>query len=268
MSNGDQTVKYTLDITQKPSVVLTYYDSDGITVLGKSRREKGKTIEHFDFGADDVTVEEGFKMRGWYHEPEGGLKYTLEEKVVEDISLYAMTTIIEEVSNSAIYNFDLTDIYFDPDNHEAFNPKGKGFYWYDDIHGWAFKNDNQIDLLVGPRATISLKLCQENYANDSIIVISQAGDTLSILSPKVEEDGDLVNYLYEGDVAAENMGYICGPMPVAPGIAQLDDDFRALIMLDAESLRKGQVIKSFDDRPDVQALYDAAWSRIKATDDR
>jgi pectin methylesterase-like acyl-CoA thioesterase len=199
MSNGDQTVKYTLDITQKPSVVLTYYDSDGITVLGKSRREKGKTIEHFDFGADDVTVEEGFKMRGWYHEPEGGLKYTLEEKVVEDISLYAMTTIIEEVSNSAIYNFDLTDIYFDPNNHEAFNPKGEGFYWYDDVHGWAFKNDNQIDLLVGPRATISLKLCQENYAKDSIIVISQAGDTLSILSPKVEEDGDLVNYLYEGE---------------------------------------------------------------------
>ena len=199
MSNGDQTVKYTLDITQKPSVVLTYYDSDGITVLGKSRREKGKTIEHFDFGADDVTVEEGFKMRGWYHEPEGGLKYTLDEKVGKDISLYAMTTAIEEVSNSAIYNFDLTDIYFDPDNHEAFNPKGKGFYWYDDIHGWAFKNDNQIDLLVGPRATISLKLCQENYAKDSIIVISQAGDTLSILSPKVEEDGDLVNYLYEGE---------------------------------------------------------------------
>ena len=199
MSNGDQTVKYTLDITQKPSVVLTYYDSDGITVLGKSRREKGKTIEHFDFGADDVTVEEGFKMRGWYHEPEGGLKYTLDEKVGKDISLYAMTTAIEEVSNSAIYNFDLTDIYFDPDNHEAFNPKGKGFYWYDDIHGWDFKNDNQIDLLVGPRATISLKLCQENYAKDSIIVISQAGDTLSILSPKVEEDGDLVNYLYEGE---------------------------------------------------------------------
>ena len=199
MSSGDQTVKYTLDITQKPSVVLTYYDSDGITVLGKSRREKGKTIEHFDFGADDVTVEEGFKMRGWYHEPEGGLKYTLDEKVGKDISLYAMTTAIEEVSNSAIYNFDLTDIYFDPDNHEAFNPKGKGFYWYDDIHGWAFKNDNQIDLLVGPRATISLKLCQENYAKDSIIVISQAGDTLSILSPKVEEDGDLVNYLYEGE---------------------------------------------------------------------
>lgn len=199
MSNDDQTVKYTLNITQKPSVVLTYYDSDGITVLGKSRREIGKAIEHFDFGADDVTVEEGFKMRGWYHEPEGGLKYTLEEKVVEDISLYAMTTIIEEVSNSAIYNFDLTDIYFDPNNHEAFNPKGEGFYWYDDVHGWAFKNDNQIDLLVGPRATISLKLCSENDPKDSILVMSEAGDTLSVLTPHVKEDGDLVNYLYEGD---------------------------------------------------------------------
>ena len=199
MSNGDQTAKYTLNIKQKPSAKLTYYDSDGFTVIGESRREIGKAIDHFDFDYDDVSVEEGYKMRGWYHEPTGAAKYTVNEIVNSDISLYAMTTIIEEVSTSAVYNFDLTDIYFDPDNHEAFNPKGKGYYWFDEVHGWAFKNDNQIDLLVGPRATISLKLCQENSATDSILVISQYGDTLSILSPKVKEDGDLVNYLYEGD---------------------------------------------------------------------
>lgn len=199
MSNGDQTAQYTLNIKQKPSAKLTYYDIDGTTVLGESRREIGKTIDHFDISFDAVQVKKGFKMRGWYHEPDGVRKYTVGEIVNTDISLYAKATVIEEVSTSAIYNFDLTDIYFDPADHEAFNPKGKGYYWYDDIHGWAFKNDNQIDLLVGPRATISLKLCQENNATDSILVISEAGDTLSILSPKVKEDGDLVNYLYEGD---------------------------------------------------------------------
>lgn len=199
MSNGEeQTLKYTLEFTLKPSAKLTYYDSDGITVLGEARREIGTIIDHFDISYDDVTVEEGFRMRGWYHEPDGGLRYTIGETVDTDINLYAMTTAIEVVSTTAIYNFDLTDIYFDPANHEAFNPIGEGFYWFDDTHGWAFKDGNQIDLLVGPKATISIKLCEEN-GNDTIIIRSEAGDTLTTIQAKAIEDGELYNYAYEGE---------------------------------------------------------------------
>lgn len=198
MNNGEQTISYTLNITLKSSVKLTYYDSDGRTVLGESRRELGKTIDRFDVSFDAVTVKEGFKMRGWYHEPDGGLKYTVGETVNADKSLYAIITPIEEVSTSALYNFDLTDIYFDSANHEAFNPKGDGFYWFDEVHGWAFKDGNQIDLLVGPKATISLKLCQENEG-DTIIVKSELGDTITILKANAENDGDITNYMYEGE---------------------------------------------------------------------
>lgn len=199
MSSEDmQTVQYKLNIKQKPSAKLTYYDSDGITVLGESRRELGAIIDHFDVNFDAVTVEEGYKMRGWYHEPDGGLRYTIGETVNTNISLYAITTAIEEASTSAIYDFNLTDIYFDPANHEAFNPKGDGFHWFDDVHGWAFKDGNQIDLLVGPKATISIKLCQEND-NDTILIKSEVGDTLSILKTDVKDDGDIVNYMYNGE---------------------------------------------------------------------
>lgn len=199
MSSEDmQTVQYKLNIKQKPSAKLTYYDSDGITVLGESRRELGAIIDHFDVNFDAVTVEEGYKMRGWYHEPDGGLRYTIGETVNTNISLYAITTAIEEASTSAIYDFNLTDIYFDPANHEAFNPKGDGFHWFDDVHGWAFKDGNQIDLLVGPKATISIKLCQEND-NDTILIKSEAGDTLSIVKTDVKDDGDIVNYMYNGE---------------------------------------------------------------------
>ena len=198
MSNGEQDIEYTLKITQKPSAKLTYYDSDGITVLGESRREIGKTIDQFDVSFSAVTVNEGYKMRGWYHEPDGGLKYTLGETVNADMSLYAIVTVIEEASTSAVYNYDLTDIYFDPTNHEAFNPKGEGYHWSDETHGWAFVDGNQIDLLVGPRATISMKLCQENE-NDTILVKSEAGDTISILSAMTEEDGAFANFTYNGD---------------------------------------------------------------------
>ena len=197
-SDDDQTVQYTLKVTQKPSAKLTYYDSDGVTILAEARREIGTTIDHFDVSDDAVTVKKGYKMRGWYHEADGGRKFTVGETVDYDISLYALATIIEEASTSAIYNYDLTDIYFDPNNHEAFNPKGEGFGWASETHGWAFKDGNQIDLLVGPRATITLKLCQENQ-NDTIVFMSEAGDTLTVLNATVTEDGDFVHYNYEGD---------------------------------------------------------------------
>lgn len=199
MSNADGlTVQYTLNITEKPSAILTYYDIDGISVIDRVRREIGKTIDHFDISDDYVTVKDGYKMRGWYHEPDGGLKYTVGETVYADMNLYAIATVIEEVSTSAAYNYDLTDIFFDPHNHEAFNPKGDGFHWSDETHGWAFMDGNQIDLLVGPRATISLKLCQEND-NDTILIKSETGDTLTILSAKTEEDGAFANYTYIGE---------------------------------------------------------------------
>ncbi len=75
-----------------------------------------------------------------------------------------------------------------------------------------------------------------------------------------------INYLYTGDVAAANMDYICGPMPVATGISLLDDDYRNLIVLDDNELRNGQVLRSFDGAPEVQELYNRAWDRIKATE--
>ena len=198
MSNGEQTVQYELTVTQKPSVELTYFDTDGTTILGVGRREIGQAIKLFDVSSKDVTVKKGYKMRGWYHKPDGGQKYTVDETVDTDINLYAIATIIEEVSTSAVYNYDLTDIFFDPDNHEAFNPNGEGFGWVSETHGWAFKNDNQIDLLVGPRATVTLKLCNENQEG-TIIFKTETGDTLTVLNATVEEDGDFVHYNYNGE---------------------------------------------------------------------
>lgn len=75
-----------------------------------------------------------------------------------------------------------------------------------------------------------------------------------------------INYMYVGEVAAANMDYICGPMPVASGIALLDDDYRDLIVLDEDELKMGQVLRSFDTVPEVQELYNRAWDRIKATE--
>jgi len=73
-----------------------------------------------------------------------------------------------------------------------------------------------------------------------------------------------VNYIYDGDVAAVNMNYICGPNPVKPGIEQLDDEYRKLIVLDEETLKRGRVLTPIED-PAVMELYNKAWDKIKAT---
>ena len=73
-----------------------------------------------------------------------------------------------------------------------------------------------------------------------------------------------IDYIYDGDVAAENMDYICAPNPVKPGIDKLDEDYRRLIVLDEETLKHGQVLANLDDA--VMELYNKAWDRIKATE--
>lgn len=75
-----------------------------------------------------------------------------------------------------------------------------------------------------------------------------------------------INYIYDGEVAKVNMEYICGPNPVKPGIDALDPDYRKLIVLSPEMLKKGQVLKGFDGQPAVMELYNKAWDRIKATE--
>ena len=77
-----------------------------------------------------------------------------------------------------------------------------------------------------------------------------------------------INYIYDGEVAKVNMEYICGPNPVKPGIDALDEDYRKLIVLDETTLKKGQVLKGFDDQPAVMELYNKAWDKIKATEAR
>ena len=198
ISTSDSTVTYTLNFVRKTSYVLTYVDVDKESVIDESTRDEGESIGQFDVNSEDVNVEEGFKMRGWFHNPEGGIRYTVNDIVTEDITLYAKATEIEEISTSKRYTFDLTDEYFYPEDHEAFNPVGEGYHWIDAGHGWAFKDGNRIDLLVGPKATLKLSLCQYGMG-DSIYVRSEAGDTLSVLNGKVENDGDFVSYTYEGE---------------------------------------------------------------------
>ena len=200
MSFGETNVEYVLTLTQKPDYTLTYIDTDKQTVLGTATREKDEAIGAFDIDYATATADEGMKVRGWFLKTAGGEKYTADYVVTSDINLYAVATEIEESSTYKKYFFDLTDKLFDPADHEAFNPSGN-YYWHDAQHGWAFKADdnNKIDLLVGPKATISVTLCRYGSAND-IVITDANGNELGRIPGKNNEDIDaeVVAFLYEG----------------------------------------------------------------------
>ena len=110
-----------------------------------------------------------------------------------------------------------------------------------------------------PRGDIGFALPKEGYtiAFDEMVVAKDAR--------RKDLAYAFINYIYDGEVAAANMDYICGPNPVKPGIDLLDEEYRKVIVLDADALKNGQVLKGFDD-PAVLELYNRAWDKIKATE--
>jgi len=115
---------------------------------------------------------------------------------------------------------------------------------------------------VPPRDDVGFVLPKEGYsiAFDEMVIAKDSKHKALAYA--------FINYIYDGDVAAVNMDYVCGPSPVKPGIDKLDEEYRNLIVLDDEMLKKGQVLKSFVDNPKAMELYNNAWDRIKATSAR
>ena len=113
---------------------------------------------------------------------------------------------------------------------------------------------------VPARDDVGFALPKEGFsiAFDEMVVAKSA--------PRKDLAYAFINYIYDGEVAKVNMEYICGPNPVKPGIDALDEEYRSLIMLTPEQLKRGQLLRSFDGKPEVMALYNKAWDRIKATE--
>lgn len=85
-------------------------------------------------------------------------------------------------------------------------------------------------------------------------------------APNPELAHKFINYLYDAEVAKKNIEYVMGPMPVAPALDALDEDLKAKVVVPPEVLKRGEVLKDFDDKPEIREIYVKAWDRIKATD--
>lgn len=188
---GATTMDYVLNVVYKPDFTLTYVDTDGSTITTQSV-EKGQTIGTFAANIENAKSTEGKKARGWFKNNYVGEKYATTDVVEDNISLYAIETEIEVASDSRKYVFDLRDKFFYAEDHEAFNPTGKGA-WHDATHGWAFSNGDQLQLLVGPKASVLLTLCA--YSAETDITVSNG----ATVAAKAETDGGMGSFNYEGE---------------------------------------------------------------------
>ncbi|MBR2151128.1 MAG: InlB B-repeat-containing protein [Prevotella sp.] len=208
MTAGETQMDYVLNVIYKPDYTLEYIGVDG-SVLATQNVEEDAAIGEFAFDINNASAtKEGYKARGWFKTPVLGEKYTTADVITANTKLYAIQTEIEESSTYKKYFFDLADKNFYPEDHEAFNPSGEGFYWHDAQHGWAFKNGNTVDLLVGPKATVTVILCQ--YGSGTGIAVKKGDEVLTTLPGIAEGDGGTAVYNYEGDAGTLTLEMQCG----------------------------------------------------------
>ena len=188
MTAGNTTLSYVLTIVTKPQYTLTYYNTDG-TVMGTQQVEKDAAIGTFAIDSQRATAPEGMAVRGWFKKASGGEKFTTDYVITGNMSLYAVATEIETASMSKKYTFNLGDPNFDANDHEAFNPTGGA--WHDSQHGWSFSAGDKIQLLVGPKATISFTTCQFAKGTLNINGVS--------LNVQATTDGEVVTYTHDGE---------------------------------------------------------------------
>lgn len=195
---GETELTYVLTVVFKPDFTVSYIDSDGTTVLGTQTVEKDAAIAEFAKNVADVTVADGKKFRGWFEKVDGGRKIAADEVITKDINLFAIVTDIETNSPDARYYYDLTNIYFYAEDHEAFIPEGNGKF-HDGQHGWDFSSGDKLNLLVGGHAYINLGLCAYSKADANITLSDATGTELGNITAKSSTDGQSASFEYNGE---------------------------------------------------------------------
>jgi pectin methylesterase-like acyl-CoA thioesterase len=203
-ANGDKAT-YVATFVFKPDFTVSYVNVDG-SVIGTQIVEKDAAISEFKYGEKDVTVADGKKFRGWFVAAKGGRKYTEAEVITSDLNVYAVTTDIETESATARYSYNLKDLYFEADDHEAFNPEGTCAF-HDAIHGWVFNNGDKLNVLVGGHAYILLDLCTYSKSGAKIAISNAAGEELATISATVSTDGGSNTYEYDGEAGVLTLSF-------------------------------------------------------------
>ncbi len=124
--------------------------------------------------------------------------------------------------------------------------------------GHGYSSDSTQVIMDDESGQIAFSLPKEGYtvAFDEMVISADA--------PHPELAYEFINFLYDPEIAKENMEYVYAPMPVTAALAALEPKLKSIVALDAETISRGEVLRDFDDQPEVRAYYIQAWDRVKA----
>lgn len=185
------------NVEVKENVNITYYDTDGTTVLGKETVNTSKPLTFIAGIESKVTIPEGYKFRGWFDGTvESSEKVNKGAELLLDLELYAKATPEEKATDGSSYTYNLTKSNFYQEDHELINIDGGA--WHDVKHGWSFSKGGTITLSVAKKAHIDIALCSES--KDGTLTITDASGTeWASFNAKATADGDVKGIDYKGN---------------------------------------------------------------------
>ena len=180
--------------------VVSYYDTDGTTLIGSQTLSKDDTEEgylklKYQYGKEDVSIGQGQVFRGWFNGTgESAQKVTEGAEIYTDMSLYAKATDKETTTEGSEYQYDLSKINWYQEDHENITITGGAYY---NRHGWRMQKNGTIKLQVGSQAKVTITLCnQESKGN--ITVTDADGNQLGSFSALALSDGATETITWEG----------------------------------------------------------------------
>lgn len=194
-----------------PQAIVTYYDVNGITVIGRDTVSGGSALA-YKYGASDVTVAEGKAFRGWFASAEANaLKVAEGTTVIESLKLYAHATDIEVAEEGKVFYYDLKQRSFYPEDHELITITGGAYQGAQ--HGWQFSKNGIVAIEVAGNALISLSLCKYGNAGTIACVDADSNPVGESVTLPVATDGGKGVFRYVGDPTTltftlSNGGYI------------------------------------------------------------
>ena len=170
-----------------PEVIVKYYNTDGSTLIGKETVAGGSKLA-FKYGAADVTVADGKAFRGWFNSPSLTATKVQEGMTLnKDIALYARATDIEQATVGSIFDFNLTQAYFYPEDHEVLVVNGGTYQGAQ--HGWTFTKNQSLGVKVAGNALLVVGVCTYS-ATGKTEVKDAAGNKIGELAIEREVTGD------------------------------------------------------------------------------
>ena len=186
------------NIEVKSNVTLSYYDTDGTTLLGTETAAINSKFAYNEEIANKVTVPSGSSFRGWFNSTSVlAEKFKYGTELVADVALFARATPIEQATDGSEYNYDMTKAYWYQEDHELIDIKNGEYK--DKNHGWLFEKNGTIKLQVAKNAHIDIKRCNESEAG-TMTVTDESGTTWASIDAQATTDGESQGFDYKGGV--------------------------------------------------------------------